>query len=199
MSKKRRNRRRRRDAARTPSSVVTTNAERRKAPTPPAPASPEHADATLKCAACFPHDKPGRPVPLCHGVTLILCNQHRDPQYLASSAGRQSLETLRDLYTSLGVTARRFAKALTALIQLCSEPRTSTRRRPGSYAYPKRRRAAERVWAEGGSFQDGLAVAMRNGPPDEYDVNMPSRRTVSRWLADMRYLLLDWDGLPSAA
>jgi hypothetical protein len=199
MSKTRRNRRRRKHAVRPTTSVVTPHDEPGKAPAPPAPAPHEQPDATLKCAACFPHSEPGRPVRLRYGVTLILCTRHRDPQHLASNAGRQSLGILRDLYTSLGVTARRFARALTALIQLCAETRTSTRQRPGSYAYPKRRRAAEGVWGEGGSFEDGLAVAMRNGPPELYDVNMPSRRTVQRWLAEMRYLLPDWKAHPTAA
>jgi hypothetical protein len=40
---------------------------------------------------------------------------------------------------------------------------------------------------------------MRNGPPDLYDVEMPSIRTVYRWRGDMRYLLPDWDALPTAA
>jgi hypothetical protein len=199
MSKNRRNRRRRKDASAIVTHVVTPHDEPQKAPAPPAPAPREQPDAPLKCAACFPHPEPGRRVPLRYGVTLILCKQHRDPQFVASSAGRQSLGVLRDLYTSLGVTARRFAEALTAYARFCAEPPTSTRRRPGSYAYPKRRRAAERVWAAGGSFKDGLAVAMRNGPPDLYDVEMPSIRTVYRWRGDMRYLLPDWDALPTAA
>ena len=186
MAKHRKNRRSRRGAAMIePRASMPPNAPPQPPPLPETHTS-GHATSAPRCVACFPGSRPGRPVPLGYGVTLVLCKEHRDPRFIVSAPGRELLATIRELYVSLGLTARRYGEALSAFVRACAGPPTPSRHRPGSYAHPFRRRSAERVWAAGGTFEAGLAAALANGPPDKYHVNLPARRTVYRWWLEAR-------------
>ena len=142
-----------------------------------------------KCAACFPRSSGGQRVPLPYGVTLVLCKEHRDPRFIASQSGRAFLAGVGELYAALGLTARRFGEALRQFVDQCTNPKPTPRHRPGSYAHPDRRQAAELVWARGGSFEAGLAAALANPPPSIYGVRLPDPRTVRRWWLDRRWLM----------
>ena len=142
-----------------------------------------------KCVACFPGSSAGQRVPLPYGVTLVLCKQHRDPRFIASQSGRAFLAGVGELYSGLGLTARRYGEALRRFVDQCANPKPTPRQRPGSYAHPDRRQAAEAIWAAGGSFEAGLAVALANPPPAGYGVRLPCVRTVRRWWQERRWLL----------
>jgi hypothetical protein len=141
-----------------------------------------------KCVACFPGSRAGQRVPLPYGVSLVLCSQHRDPRFVASRSGRDFLAAIGELYSGLGLTARRYGEALRRFVQQCTNPDKPRRHRPGSYAHAKRRQDAERIWAAGGSSEAGLAVALANPPPDLYGFRLPDPRTVRRWWLERRWL-----------
>ena len=130
----------------------------------------------------------GQKVPLTLGCSLVLCPDHRDPNFIASDSGRRFLAAVSALYQSLGLNSARFGAALRAFVDRCANPHNHApkRHRPGSYAWPERRQAAERVWSRGGSFAQGLAAALA-APPD-LRVRTPSSRTVRRWWHDRRWL-----------
>ena len=129
----------------------------------------------------LPDSRAGQRVPLAYGVSLVLCSQHRDPRFIASRSGRDFLAAIGELYSGLGLTARRYGDALRRFVQQCTNPKRPKRHRPGSYAHAKRRQDAEGVWAAGGSFEAGLAAALANPPPELYGVRLPDTRTVRRW------------------
>ena len=141
-----------------------------------------------KCVACFPHSRAGQRVPLAYGVSLVLCSQHRDPRFIAARSGRDFLAAIGELYNALGLTAARYGDALRRFVQECTNPQRPQRHRPGSYAHPKRRQDAERTWAAGGTFEQGLAAALANPPPDLYGVRLPDPRTVRDWWRQRRWL-----------
>ena len=82
-------------------------------------------------------------VPLAHGVSLVLCADHRDPRFIASHSGRDFLAAISALYESLGLTSGRFERALRDFVDRCANlhRHAGTRPRPGSYAWPARRQA----------------------------------------------------------
>jgi hypothetical protein len=141
-----------------------------------------------KCVACFPASRAGQVVPLPHGVSLVLCAEHRDPRFVASRSGRDFLAAIGELYTGLGLSAQRYGDALRRFVRQCTTPDKPQRHRPGSYAHAERRQDAERVWAAGGSFEQGLAVALANPPPAGYRFRLPDPRTVRAWWQQRRWL-----------
>ena len=141
-----------------------------------------------KCVACFPRSSAGQRVPLPYGVTLTLCREHRDPRFIASQSGRRFLAGVGEVCAGLGITARRYGEALRAFVDQCTNPRPAPRHRPGSYAWPDQRQAAELVWARGGTFEAGLAAALGLPPPPGFAFRLPSVRTVRRWWQERRWL-----------
>ena len=102
--------------------------------------------------------------------------------------GATSWLGIGELYSGLGLTARRYGEALRAFVRSCTDRPAPTRQLPGSYAHARRRQDAEAVWASGGSFEDGLAAALANPPPGLYGIALPSYRTVRRWWLQRRWL-----------
>jgi hypothetical protein len=145
----------------------------------------------LSCLACFPQNRPGQPVPLRYGVTLVLCASHRDPRFVAASSGRRFLAAIGALFHSLGLTAPHYHEALRAFVADMTDGRRAVgeRCKPGSYAWPGRRQAAEAVWSHGGSFEEGLAAALAEPPDPDRRNRPPTSRTVRRWWQDRRWLL----------
>jgi hypothetical protein len=141
-----------------------------------------------RCIACFPRSCAGQRVPLPYGVSLALCGDHRDPRFVASQAGRAFLAAIGDLFSSLGLTARRYGAALAAFVEQVRRPERPRRPRPGSYAWAPRRRDAEAVWSAGGSFERGLTIALADPPAPRARTALPSSRTVRRWWQDRRWL-----------
>jgi hypothetical protein len=142
------------------------------------------------CLACFPHNVAGQRVPLAYGVSLVLCKDHRDPRFIATRSGRDFLRAVGTLFSSLGITARRYREALLRFVDEVARPQDyrPKRHRPGSYAWPERRQDAETVWSRGGSFTQGLHAAVADPPDARARARPPSSRTVRRWWQDRRWL-----------
>ena len=141
-----------------------------------------------RCVACFPGSRAGQRIPLAYGVTLVLCGQHRDPRFVASRSGRDFLAAVGELYSGLGISARRYGEALRAFVRQCTNPPRPKRHRPGSYSHAKRRQDAEAIWAAGGTFEAGLAVRWPTRRPPSTAPPHPSNRTVRRWWLHRRWL-----------
>ena len=142
-----------------------------------------------RCLACFPRSCAGQRVPMRYGVSLVLCKDHRDPRFIASRNGRDFLSAIGDLFTSLGFTAERYQQALRVFVKQTAQPAKPQRHRPGSYAWAARRQDAETVWSRGGSFQQGLRVALADPPEPRARAGIPTSRTVRRWWQERRWLL----------
>ena len=143
-----------------------------------------------RCVCCFPQSRAGQVVPLRYGVQLVLCEDHRDPEWITAASGRFFLASVAETFRSLGLTGRRYGRALRAFVEDARQRSLpAPRRRPGSYTWPDLRERAEQVWAEGGAYHDGeqalLAVVAAERAPDW---PMPSPHTVRRWWREKRWL-----------
>ena len=95
-------------------------------------------------------------MPLGRGVVVVLCPDHRDPGFIGERAGRPFVSSMGATLASLGLRGRRYTDALVGFIEECKRRDVPTPRvRPGSYAWPGARLAAERRWAHGGSYHEG--------------------------------------------
>src|SRR3954447_24543274 len=113
----------------------------------------------VRCVACFPRSVAGQMIPLRYGVTIALCEDHRDPAFVHSRGGRDFLAAMTTTFESLGLRGGRYRKAVQAFVADVLAMGTPTpRHRPGSYAWPEQRQAAEAIWADGGTYHDGEAV-----------------------------------------
>jgi hypothetical protein len=142
-----------------------------------------------RCVACFPRSVAGQMVPMRHGVAIALCDDHRDPAFVHSRGGRDFFSALTTTYESLGLHGQRYSRAIRAFVDDVLAMSTPTpRHRPGSYAWPEQRRAAEAAWGAGGTYHDGEAVVLRFfvGVPEW--VRPPSPHTIRRWWRDRRWL-----------
>jgi hypothetical protein len=143
----------------------------------------------VRCVACFPCSVAGQMIPLRYGVTIALCADHRDPAFLRSRGGRDFLAALATTYESLGLHAARYRQALRAFLDDVLAMGTPTpRHRPGSYAWPQQRQAAEAVWAAGGSYHDGADAVHAYYTTPAPGIRAPSSHTVRRWWRQRRWL-----------
>lgn len=143
----------------------------------------------VRCAACFPQSVAGQMIPLRYGVTIALCEDHRDPAFVHSRGGRDFLAALTTTFESLGLRGARYGKAIQAFVSDVLAMGTPTpRHRPGSYAWPVHRREAEAVWAAGGSYHDGEAVVLAYFARPVPELRAPSTHTIRRWWRDRRWL-----------
>jgi len=142
-----------------------------------------------RCLACFPRSVAGQMIPLRYGVTIALCPDHRDPAFIHSRGGRDFLAAATTTFESLGLHGAHYRNAIQALIADVRAMGTPTpRHRPGSYAWPTQRRAAEATWATGGSYHDGEAVVLATFTPPHPNTRPPSPHTIRRWWRDRRWL-----------
>jgi hypothetical protein len=141
-----------------------------------------------RCLACFPRSCAGQRVPLPYGVSLVLCVDHRDPRFTASRSGRDFLSAIGELFSALGLTAERYAQALLMFVKQVAEPEQPKRPRPGSYAWAQRRQDAETIWSRGGSFEQGLRIALADPPEPRARAGIPTSRTIRRWWQERRWL-----------
>ncbi|MGE4175990.1 MAG: hypothetical protein AB7G65_09070, partial [Thermoleophilia bacterium] len=87
-------------------------------------------------------------------MSVWLCEEHRDPAFLRSRAGRDIVVSLMHVWRSAGCLTARRSDALSALRdRILIAPRTPAR--PGSYTWPTVRLEAERRFAAG---EDPAAV-----------------------------------------
>jgi len=147
----------------------------------------ESLGATPACAICVGKGRGRRAqLHLPGGVSVWLCEAHRDPEFLRSRACRDIVVSLMHVWRSAGCLTARRSQALTALRdQLLIAPRTPTR--PGSYAWPTLRLEAERRFAAG---EDPAVVIddLRNREQDRSSpARPPSVRTMRRWFREGRW------------
>ncbi len=141
------------------------------------------------CLCCYPVAVSGQHVPLRYGVTIALCDDHRDPAFVISRGGRDFLAAVASMFTSLGLRSARYGKALLAFVEDVRNMQTPTpRARPGSYAWPHLRTAAEATWAARGTYHDGEKVVLDALRPHIDAVKPPSRHTIRRWWRERRWL-----------
>jgi hypothetical protein len=142
-----------------------------------------------RCVACFPRSVAGQMIPFRYGVSVALCDDHRDPAFVHSRGGRDFFAALSTTYESLGLHGKRYSRAIRAFVDdvlAMGEP--TPRHRPGSYAWPEQRRAAEAAWAEGGTYHAGEGVVLAFFASLPPSVKPPSPHTIRRWWRDRRWL-----------
>jgi hypothetical protein len=143
----------------------------------------------VRCVACFPRSVAGQMIPLRYGVTIALCEDHRDPAFVHSRGGRDFLAAMTTTFESLGLRGDRYRKAVHAFVADVLAMGTPTpRHRPGSYAWPAQRQAAEAIWAAGGTYHDGAAAVASYFARPSPGIQPPSSHTVRRWWRDRRWL-----------
>jgi hypothetical protein len=124
---------------------------------------------------------------LTHGVRLSLCEGHHSVEFMRSNAGRDFVVTLSRIWGAQGCLTRARSRALAAHLAAVRATGTTTpRTRPGSYAWPRLRREAERCFARGEGLIATIAQLREQHPRDHATV--PSIRSMRRWFAQCRWL-----------
>lgn len=143
-----------------------------------------------RCLCCFPQSRAGQIVPLGYGVEIVLCEDHRDPAFVASYSGRAFYASVLTTWRSMGLTGRRYEQALLRFVTEAGRRGVPAGRpRPGSYTWPHLRRRGEEVWAAGGTYHDGeQAIVDALGSDRPPDWPMPSPHTIRRWWREKRWL-----------
>jgi hypothetical protein len=138
------------------------------------------------CAICVERTR-GRTVEvrLGYGVRVWLCEGHASHEFQTQRGGRDLVLTLQRLWQAHGMLTTARSKALTAHLTACRGP--AERLRPGSYAWPDLRAAAERRFA-GGAGAHAVIRALPGWHGDGCPGRLPSARTVRRWHAQRRWL-----------
>lgn len=143
-----------------------------------------------RCVACFPASVPGQVIPMRFGCQLVLCPSHRDPRFLETRTGRDFLAAIGETLKSFGIRNTKHNEALIVLLRsVVHRHHPTPRRRPGSYAWPGPRHAAEQVWADGGDYHEGEAAALALTGRLPTGVRLPSPHTIRRWWRELRWLL----------
>ena len=147
------------------------------------------ADEGRAVRGVLPRSVAGQMIPLRYGVTIALCEDHRDPAFVRSRGGRDFLAAMTTTYESLGLRGARYRKAIQAFVADVLAMGTPTpRHRPGSYAWPEQRRDAEAVWAGGGGYHDGEAAVLAYFTRPVPGMRAPSGHTIRRWWRERRWL-----------
>jgi hypothetical protein len=124
---------------------------------------------------------------LTYGVTIWLCAGHHSIEFMRARAGRDFAVTLLRIWRSQGCLTRARTKALDAHLDTVKAiARDSTRRRPGSYAWPRLRREAEHAFARGERVLTTI-LRLRERHAHDHAV-VPSIRTMRRWFSQGRWL-----------
>jgi len=123
-------------------------------------------------------------VELGYGVSVHLCQGHASHQFQTQRNGRDFVLTLQRLWHAHGCLTVARSNALRRHLQACTG--AEARPRPGSYAWPELRQAAETAFAAGHPA-DVVITAFRrlheNGA-----AHPPSPRTMRRWHTERRWI-----------
>ncbi len=134
---------------------------------------------------------------LTHGVKIWLCPGHHSIAFMRHNAGRDFVVTLQRIWQSQGCLTRSRSKALTAhLLAIKATGRATTRKRPGSYAWPNLRREAEAAYARGELVFETITRLREQHANDHATV--PSIRTMRRWFTQGRWMRHPTPGTPGA-
>ncbi len=138
------------------------------------------------CAICA-STRNGRAVEhhLTHGVSVWLCDTHRDTAFLCRRGGRDLIECLTGLWQSAGCLNGRQRAALAAHVRRVGAG-TVRRARPGSYSWPRLRAEAERRFAAG--EPPGRVIRDLRIRHEADTATVPSVRTMRRWFTQARWL-----------
>ena len=120
------------------------------------------------------------------GVSVWLCAAHRDPEWLASRAGRDLVVSLQTVWGAANCLTARRSRAL-SLFQAALRSAHRARRLPGSYSWRELRREAEGRFAAGeppSAVIDELRRRELNRPGPAHP---PSVQTMRRWFRDGRW------------
>ena len=118
-----------------------------------------------------------------YGVEVWLCATHASVAFLTRRGGRDLVVTLTGVWRANGcLTAARHRAMDAHLASLRARP---ARPRPGSYAWPRVRVRAERLWAAGAPH---ASVDLRIRGANYAAAEPPSLRTIRRWRAQRRWL-----------
>ncbi len=143
------------------------------------------------CAICLDRTR-GRTLErqLTHGVAVWLCEAHHSVEFLRRNGGRDFVVTLQRSWRSHGCMTRNRSRALDAHVHAIRSTGTRLiRARPGSYAWPRLRREAERAFACGERISTTIARLRERHAHDH--ARVPSIRTMRRWFSQGRWLRLD--------
>ena len=142
------------------------------------------------CAICLDRTR-GKTLEreLTHGVRIWLCEPHHSIEFMRRNGGRDFVVTLMRSWRSHGCLTRARSRALDAhLHAVRTTGEVTARPRPGSYAWPRLRREAERAFARGEGI---LATILRLRARHAGDhATVPSMRTMRRWFSQGRWLRL---------
>jgi hypothetical protein len=117
-----------------------------------------------------------------YGVSVWLCKPHASVEFTTKRNGRDFVLTLTRLWQAHSCLTRSRHKALDAhLNRLRDRP---ARPRPGSYAWPRLRQAAERMFA---TAMPTMRVIAKLHAVDLGHAKPPSPRTIQRWKSERRW------------
>ena len=142
------------------------------------------------CAICLDRTR-GRTLEreLTHGVRIWLCEGHHSVAFMRSNAGRDFAVTLMRTWRAHGCLTRARSRALEHHIKAVRAlGRPATRKRPGSYAWPRLRLDAEACFARGERVLTTILRLRERHAADHATV--PSVRTMRRWFAQSRWMRL---------
>ena len=123
-------------------------------------------------------------VELGYGVSVHLCQAHASPEFQTRRSGRDLVLTLQRLWHAHGCLTVARSNALRRHLQACSG--AEARPRPGSYAWPEMRQAAETAFAAGQPA--GLVIAAFRRVHENGAAHPPSTRTMRRWHTERRWM-----------
>ena len=137
------------------------------------------------CAICAERTRgKTRLVELGYGVTVHLCEGHASHQFQTQRSGRDFALTLQRLWHAHGCLTVARSNALRRHLTACSG--AQARPRPGSYAWPELRQAAEAAYAHG--IPTATVIAAFQRLHQHSPAHPPSPRTMRRWHTQRRWL-----------
>lgn len=139
------------------------------------------------CALCGHSRRPGRTLRhFTHGVAIWLCELHGSDAFLTRRGGREFTERIVASWVAVGaLTTRRVAAVRAHLRRVRDAP--IERSRPGSYSWPRLRRAAEQRFAAG--EDPNVVISELRKRYGDGPATVPSLRTMRRWFSEGRWLV----------
>ena len=123
---------------------------------------------------------------LTHGVSLFLCQAHRDDAYQRRRGGRDFAEELAGMWGASGCLAPRHRRAIVAHVGRITRANAVAGPLPGSYSWPLLRGEAEGRFAAGEPPRKVIAELRATHAGG--DAIVPSVRTMRRWFSEARWL-----------